>query len=386
MVDGDRFNVQRSSYALSEGQRENLASKYPTTDNSKIATKRDLLAERIPRLSEDIMLFDQSNLLDEDQWEDGWIELVEDLETGFDAPDIENLEDPSYQLGFQIAASLEWLQSDVSGTDGRRSLLVGMLDALLEGYQVNSKNGLSEFNRTKSTLHKFIRQHERQLKVGATVVESTSQITKDKRIPESLRKRGIKETAGVSRMILARNDPDTLWDSSTLVDDLLENTYLKEFDTLSDCVQNDIEEFRNAEYGKREVSGILEKLLREDGSRRHRVSSSNVWQGHNSPGKRTIGRELRKVANTSQGQEPWLERPLVKQDSTGRSRTYRLTAYGQLILKVDEKHMERYREWLHWLAAEEDSAPKSDIPLEFQSEIDVEDDLQMALNAIEEIL
>ena len=382
MVNED-FSTKQSSFLLSKKQREDLIG--PGKNTQAAIEKRNKLPELITRLIEDIILYESEMLLPPDPEERIWNDLSDRLPDEEDYLGEYGARSTSYEMGSTMGAALNLLVPD--GQVYKRSLVCGLLDGSLGGFEFANETGIENLNEIRRSADHIFERYRKEITMASYSFSESSEALPDG-IFNELDDQGIEVTGGISEMVLRRSGSDSLNTCSALIDSILDETSLEEFDRLADRLRNDTHDLENLEYNNTPVLDILEVLRKKEKVQNQSLRAVEIASDLKGVDKNTVGRLLLRISNTPNSQAPWTQRPLVQVRRTNTSRQYRLTQYGRLFLTSLFEYDGEHREWLHRIASHEDKkssnySPKFDFPMpDFYP---VEEQISIAKEALKEI-
>jgi hypothetical protein len=402
----DDIDVDRSSFALSQGQLQELIENpnpSPGELDNAIEKKRNRLQERIFREIVDVHFFHENGLLDSDQWDQDRDELLETFgEDSESPPPVEGVDENLYGLGKAHGETLSRLY-DNDGIHSQRDLIVGIVDGLLDPRYITPESQ-KDLAVIKSALNELIEEEEFDVEQARKDLARRQQ---QKEIDfDELEEIGLQNTPAVALLARTKNKLEDVTGTEEILDELFEETKLGPFEKLAESLTSDIKTIEDVYRGKEvnlpETLCILRKLENQsqteqvdfpgledlETSPQQNISSSDIagkkW-GDSYKG--NVGTVLRSVSET-EGGPPWNDRPLIN-INTGRRDSYELTNYGELVSLYHSNYSDQIRERLHklaWYDYQKTSETVSDMKPENFLDGDYEKELELAEKAVDEIL
>jgi len=281
------------------------------------------------------------------------------------------------------------LQYETDFTD-RISMIVGMLDGLIEGSYISPEDQ-RELRDIRSSIDTLIESYE--VDIGA-IKEATIEAKQSSNLAwGEVRKRGIEPTTGVQLLVLTKKDQSPEYSASDAIEEVLDETKLSEFDRLADCLNGDLRKFDQIYSGSYTLSDVISGLMSlEDSSNLRRTdrypAKDIAAEVHDPSIKSQIGNVLGKVSDTSD-RTPWTDRPLIYKYKSRPSAQYQITPYGRLAFEFYDNKSTRPRVRLHKLAWYEywkTAETVSDIHPDNLLGGNYEQELNLAIEASEQIL
>jgi len=383
MVNED-FSTKQSSFLLSEKQRKNLID--PSEKNEAAIEKRNKLPELITRLVEDMILYEDAMLLPPDSEEEVWADLSDRLSNDEDYLDDYQTQTTSYELGANLGLALGMMIPDDQVY--KRDLVRGLVSGSLGRFEFTDDTGIKNLNEIHRSVENTFIQYQQDIIFALDAFEEASESLPEDLINE-MNEQNIEITGGASEMVLRRLGSDSLNTSSDIVESILNESPIREFDKLADHMQTDMPELKKVEYNNTSALDVLKRIWEQEDTERRNYSSSHLSEFLRGIDKNTVGRLLLKVSDAPNSQPPWDQRPLIQVTRTNTSRRYSLTQYGNLLLTSFFERDEEHREWVHMIASkidQQNSNFNSKMTTSRSDSHPIREDLKLVNSALEEVL